>query len=85
MDSSQSISINWEESIDDDPVVYTSKLTAQVICENVKVSNGFENFETVTLDNGRSYNMPEGFVDGKYYSLDFAPNGDDENYKYILG
>ena len=83
MDSSQSISINWEESIDDDPVVYTSKLTAQVICENVKVSNGFENFETVTLDNGRSYNMPEGFVDGKYYSdWIFAQSGDDENYKY---
>ena len=47
----QTIPFDWEQSTDNDTVIYTNKLVTKVPCENALVSNGFESFEVLTRIN----------------------------------
>ena len=62
----QTIPFDWEESTDNDTVIYTNKLVTKVPCENALVSNGFESFEVLTRINPETglpsdYKMPDGY------------------------
>lgn len=62
----QTIGFEWEESLDNDTILYTNRLVGKVQCSDVLISNGFETYETLSrydddLSEFVEYLMPNGW------------------------
>lgn len=61
----QTIPFSWEESFDEDTVIYTNRLTSEIICETADIASGFENYEQVNVlteaNEIKTVKMPKGY------------------------
>ena len=61
----QTIPFSWDSSFDEDTVVYTNRLTSEIICESADIASGFENYEQVYVitgtNEGKEIKMPKGY------------------------
>ena len=77
----QTIPFIWESSFDEDTILYTNRLLAQIPAENLLMSNGFEEYEEVQAINPANgsfvnYKMPDGFGTGIFNWFVGQSNGD---------